>query len=51
MAFNHIEDAARAALAEYGVLPPKHFKYDTFQVLDVEDGKKRRDRTKLENRR
>ena len=40
MSFQNIEDAARAALAEYGLLPPKHFKYDTFQVVDVEDGKK-----------
>jgi len=40
MAFQHIEDAARAALSEYGLLPPKHFKYDTFQVVDAEDGKK-----------
>lgn len=40
MAFQHIEDAARATLAEYGLLPPKHFKYDTFQVVDAEDGKR-----------
>jgi putative DNA primase/helicase len=40
MSMQTIEDAARAALAEHGVLPPKHFKYDTFQILDVKDGKK-----------
>lgn len=39
MAFQNVEDAARAALAEYGLLPPKFFKYDTFQVVDVEDGR------------
>ncbi|MGZ0079209.1 toprim domain-containing protein [Methylomonas sp. ZR1] len=39
MSFQHIEDAARTALADYGLLPPKYFKRDTFQVVDVEDGR------------
>ena len=40
MAFQHIEDAAIAALLEYGLLPPKSFKYGVFMVVDAEDGRK-----------
>lgn len=40
MAFQHIEDAATAALQEYGLLPPKSFKYDVFMKVDAMDGKK-----------
>lgn len=40
MAFQHIEDAARAALAECGLTEPKSFKYDVFQIVDAVDGKK-----------
>lgn len=39
MSWATIEDAARAALAELGLLPPKFFKYDTFMVVDAEDGR------------
>lgn len=41
MNWQSIEDAARAALVDYGLLPPKFFKYDTFMVVDAEDGKPR----------
>lgn len=40
MTWTNVEDAARAALVEYGLLPPKFFKYDTFQVVDAEDGRR-----------
>ena len=40
MAFQHIEEAARAALAECGLTEPKSFKYDVFQVVDTIDGNK-----------
>lgn len=39
MTFASIEDAARAALAELGLLPPKAFEIDKFQVVDAADGK------------
>lgn len=40
MSFQHIEDAARAALAECGLAPPKQFEYDRFLVVDAEDGRR-----------
>lgn len=40
MVFQHIEDAANAALLEYGLLPPKSFKYGVFMVVDAEDGRR-----------
>lgn len=40
MSFQHIEDCARAALAELGLLPPKCLKYDAFLVVDAEDGRR-----------
>jgi putative DNA primase/helicase len=39
MSCQNIEDAARAALAELGLLPAKFYKYDTFVVVDAEDGR------------
>lgn len=39
MSWLNVEDAARAALAELGLLPPKFFKYDAFVVVDAEDGR------------
>jgi putative DNA primase/helicase len=40
MNFQNIEEAARAALAEIGLLPPKHFERDKFLVVDAEDGRR-----------
>ncbi|MBS4052514.1 MAG: toprim domain-containing protein [Methylomonas sp.] len=40
MPFQHIEDAANAALLKYGLLPPKSFKYGVFMVVDAEDGRR-----------
>ncbi|WGS84322.1 toprim domain-containing protein [Methylomonas sp. UP202] len=39
MSFQHIEDAARAALADCGLAPPKHFAYGKFLVVGAIDGK------------
>lgn len=39
MAFQNIEDSARAALAECGLAPPKHFERDKFLVVGAKDGK------------
>jgi len=40
MTFASIEDAARAALAELGLLPPNAFEIDKFQVVDAEEGRR-----------
>lgn len=40
MAWHCIEDVASAALLEYGLLPPKSFKYGVFMVVDTEDGRR-----------
>lgn len=34
-----IEDAARAACLELGLMPPNHFERDKFQVIHAEDGR------------
>jgi len=40
MSFLTIEEAANAALLEYGLLSPKSFKYGVFIVVDAEDGRR-----------
>ena len=39
MNYPHIEDAARVALAELGLLPPRYFEHDKFLIVDAADGK------------
>ncbi len=40
MNFQHIEDAARVALAELGLMEPKSYTRDKFLVVDAEDGRR-----------
>lgn len=40
MTYRTIEDAARVALSELGLLPPKSFEPDKFHVVDAEDGRR-----------
>lgn len=40
MTHQTLEDAARAALNELGLLPPKSFEFDKFHVVDAEDGRR-----------